>query len=162
MASDGCSKRGEKLCAATGSEASGGESCEQHDEAVHDCGEDTKSAKGRTKEYEFEAADEDGEGRVFDVSPLEMLRVIEGLEFVAVKTILAVCQKVEKKDGEAASDEKADVAAGLRIRGFARYAVGLAGRCLGVNSSNGATVHDSMLHQKRTRITLILRSNVEV
>lgn len=162
LAADGCSKRGEKLCAATGAEASGGESCEQHDEPVDDCGEDTKTADGCAEEYQFEAADEDGEGRVFDVSPLEMLRVVDGLELVAVKAVLPICQKMEKKDGEAALDEKADVAAGLRVGGVARYAVGLAEGRLGGSSSTGATVHESMLHQERTRITCILRANVEV
>ncbi len=69
---------------------------------MDECGEDTKTAEGRAEEYEFETSDESSEGRVFDVSPLEMVRVVECLEFVAVKAVLAICQKVEKKDDEAA------------------------------------------------------------
>jgi hypothetical protein len=41
-------------------------------------------------------------------------------------------------------------------------AVGSTEKHLGGNSSSDATAHDSMLHQERTRITWILRMNVEL
>ncbi len=59
---------------------------------------------------------------------------------------MAICQTVEKKDGKAALDEKADVATGWRVQGFARYVVGLVEVRLGGNGSTGATVHNLMLH----------------
>ena len=124
-------------------------------------GKTRKPRRDAPKSMSSRRADEDGEGRIFDVSPLEMLRVVEGLEFVAVKAILAICQKVENKHGEAA-DEETDVAVALRVGGVARCAVSSADRHFGGNSSSDATVHDSMLHQERTRITWIPRANVDV
>lgn len=129
---------------------------------MDDCGENTKTAYGRAEQHEFESTDKHGEGRVFNVPPLEMLRVIERLELVAMKAVLTIYQKVQKEDCNAASDEKAEPPACLRFGGIACYAVCLVEVRRGGNSSTEANVHIPMLHQERAQITWILRANVEV
>ncbi len=65
-----------------------------HDHAHSNCREGPKTNERRPEEDQFEAGKERSDWRIHHKTPVEMASVIEGLQFVAVESILAIGRDV--------------------------------------------------------------------
>ena len=62
-------------------------------------GEEPQPNQRKTEERQADALDEGRERRIGDKSPVEMARIAQELEFVAVKAVAAVGEHVKQRDG---------------------------------------------------------------
>src|SRR5215471_14519789 len=70
---------------------------QHHDHAHSDGSEDTKPDKRSSEENKLKTADQRGNWRIHHKAPIEMAGIIEGLQLIAMKSILAIRRNVENQ-----------------------------------------------------------------
>ena len=86
------------------------EAGENDDRGLRQHGEEPQADHGEPEERETNALDERREWRIGDESPVEMARVAEELQLVAMKAVAAVGEQVQEGDGGGDGEEDRDVA----------------------------------------------------
>jgi hypothetical protein len=82
---------------------------EDHHCAHSDRGKKAEAYERCAKQREFEATNQRRHRRISDKAPIEVMGIIERLQFIAVKSILAVAEHVKKHAGSSQQKQHAKV-----------------------------------------------------